>query len=81
MNLQKWNTNIDIPTNEDGQTDFTYLSSDCFHLSQKGNALMTINLWNSLFEPHNNKSTKLNPNFDDFRCPVDEHPFIRTRDN
>lgn len=32
-------SNIKIPVTEDGLSDLSYFSVDCFHLSQKTNAL------------------------------------------
>lgn len=30
--------NYTFPTTKDGYTDYSYMSADCFHFSQKGNA-------------------------------------------
>lgn len=36
--VQPFLGNVTMPTTTSGKTDFTYLSMDCFHLSQKGYA-------------------------------------------
>lgn len=45
VNLQPFVKNLEFPLKSDGNTDFSYMSTDCFHLSQKGYALgrMIIN--------------------------------------
>jgi hypothetical protein len=37
VNLVKFTENIDV-SRSDGSTDYTNLSKDCFHLSQKGHS-------------------------------------------
>lgn len=37
--------NVSIPLASDGYADMTYLSSDCFHLSQKSNSLCKYSLF------------------------------------
>lgn len=37
MNLMKYTDDIQL-SNQDGNTDYTFLSKDCFHLSQKGHS-------------------------------------------
>lgn len=39
VNLQPFIDKFDFPVTNDGSTDFTFMSEDCFHLSQKGYAL------------------------------------------
>ncbi|TGZ57433.1 hypothetical protein DBV15_11347, partial [Temnothorax longispinosus] len=51
--------NLTIPLGSDGYTDMTYLSSDCFHVSQKTNALFANSLWNNLLEPVGGRSSKV----------------------
>ncbi|XP_077262344.1 phospholipase B1, membrane-associated isoform X2 [Temnothorax americanus] len=68
--------NLKIPLASDGYTDMTYLSSDCFHVSQKTNALYANGLWNNLLEPVGAKSMKWN-NYE-FRCPTPKRPYLTT---
>lgn len=36
--FQPFAANYTFPLNDQGLTDFSYMSADCFHFSQKGNA-------------------------------------------
>ncbi|XP_016914727.2 phospholipase B1, membrane-associated-like isoform X2 [Apis cerana] len=73
--------NSKLPLTDNGYYDLSYLSIDCFHLNQKGNAQIANNLWNSLLEPVGNKSTSWTPIFEKFLCPTSERPFLMTREN
>ncbi|XP_063709363.1 phospholipase B1, membrane-associated-like [Culicoides brevitarsis] len=81
VNLHKFTTELNLPQNENGASDLSYMSSDCFHLSQKGNAAVATTLWNSLMDGHDEKKLTWNKEFEDFRCPSVEHPYLRTRSN
>ncbi|XP_011161176.1 phospholipase B1, membrane-associated [Solenopsis invicta] len=70
--------NSTIPLDSDGFTDMTYLSSDCFHISQKFNALYANSLWNNLLEPVGAKSMSWENVFHKFYCPTPERPFLTT---
>ncbi|XP_043592951.1 phospholipase B1, membrane-associated-like isoform X2 [Bombus pyrosoma] len=70
-----------VPLAKDGFADLSYLSADCFHLSQKSNALLANNLWNNLLEPVGNKSFTWTPLYERFLCPTSERPFLMTREN
>lgn len=72
---------VQFPTKSNGLHDFTYMSADCFHLSQRGYALASNALWNNMLEPIGNKSTNWKREFDDFRCPTEAQPYIFTRMN
>ncbi|PBC25529.1 Phospholipase B1, membrane-associated [Apis cerana cerana] len=74
-------SNIKIPVTEDGLSDLSYFSVDCFHLSQKTNALFANALWNNLLEPIGNKTTTFFPIFKIFLCPTSEKPYLVTRKN
>lgn len=39
-----------VPIAKDGFADLSYLSADCFHLSQKSNALCKYNGWNYIIQ-------------------------------
>ncbi|KAJ8983282.1 hypothetical protein NQ317_010532 [Molorchus minor] len=73
--------NYTFPTTTEGVTDYSYLSEDCFHFSQKGQSRFAHDLWNSLLEPFGNKSFDGSDIFEKFNCPSEEHPFIFTRRN
>lgn len=84
VNLQGFVTNLEFPLTSDGTaTDFTYMSTDCFHLSQKGYSLATNALWNNLLERNGNKTENWNWKQQPYKflCPTQESPFIFTREN
>ncbi|XP_059476394.1 phospholipase B1, membrane-associated-like [Neocloeon triangulifer] len=62
-------------------TDYSYMSIDCFHFSQKLHAVAANTLWNNLFEPPWEKTTTWKPLFQKFLCPTTERPFFVTREN
>ncbi|XP_011637054.1 phospholipase B1, membrane-associated-like [Pogonomyrmex barbatus] len=71
-------TEAQIPLASDGYTDMTYLSTDCFHITQKSNAYYASSLWNNLLEPVGTKMTKWHKPFDNFHCPTPERPYLAT---
>ncbi|XP_058460261.1 phospholipase B1, membrane-associated [Malaya genurostris] len=73
--------NLTIPSKPNGDTDFTYMSTDCFHLSQKGYARSTNALWNNMLEPVGRKTDSWEDEFTNFKCPTPEMPYLRTRGN
>ncbi|KAJ8962095.1 hypothetical protein NQ318_018049 [Aromia moschata] len=73
--------NYTFPKTERGTIDYRYLSEDCFHLSEKGQARFAHDLWNSMLEPFGKKSTDGSDVFEKFNCPSERHPFIFTRRN
>ncbi|VEN51654.1 unnamed protein product [Callosobruchus maculatus] len=73
--------NYTFPKHPDGQTNYGYLSSDCFHLSERGHARFANGVWNSLLEPFGSKSLDGSDTFSKFYCPTKEQPFIFTRRN
>ncbi|KYN40535.1 Phospholipase B1, membrane-associated [Trachymyrmex septentrionalis] len=70
--------NISIPLDSDGYSDMTYLSSDCFHVSQKTNARFANGLWNNLLETVGAKSMTWIEPFHKFHCPTLERPYLAT---
>ncbi|XP_015436568.1 PREDICTED: phospholipase B1, membrane-associated-like isoform X2 [Dufourea novaeangliae] len=74
-------TRVTIPLLEDGYADLSYLSYDCFHVSQKTNALYGNSLWNNLVEPYGNKTDHWVSITEKFLCPTPEKPFLMTREN
>ncbi|XP_059610067.1 phospholipase B1, membrane-associated-like [Phlebotomus argentipes] len=81
VNLQPFTDKLWIPSDKDNNTDFSYMSTDCFHFSQKGYARATNALWNNLLEPFSNKTQFWKTEFEDFKCPTEERPFIATKMN
>lgn len=73
--------NVKFPRKSNGNNDYSYMSVDCFHLSQKGYAIASNGLWNNMFEPYGNKSTNWKKEFSEFKCPTVEHPYIFTKKN
>ncbi|PBC31991.1 Phospholipase B1, membrane-associated [Apis cerana cerana] len=74
--------NMKVPLAEDGLTDLSYFSIDCFHLSQKSHAILAYNIWNNLLEPIGNKSDQMSYQnfFKTFLCPISERPYLMTHD-
>lgn len=81
VNLQKFTNRLVFPVHNNGNTDFSYMSMDCFHLSQRGYALASNALWNNMLEPYSNKSQTWKKEFYEFKCPTEEMPYITTREN
>ncbi|XP_003693107.1 phospholipase B1, membrane-associated-like [Apis florea] len=75
--------NIKFPLAEDGFTDLSYFSIDCFHLNQKCHAIVANHIWNNLLEPIGNKSDQISyPKIlKTFLCPTSERPYLMTREN
>ncbi|XP_050420252.1 phospholipase B1, membrane-associated-like [Adelges cooleyi] len=81
VTLQTFTEKSVVPLNRFNKSDLTYLSADCFHLSQKGYALAANALWNNMMEPVENKSSNWIKEFDRFNCPTAESPYISTWKN
>lgn len=80
VNLIKFTQDIRLPT-KFNTTDYSYLSTDCFHLSQRGHSIFALNLWNQLLTAQNERKTFATFNYNDFKCPTILHPYIRTSKN
>ncbi|XP_068085160.1 phospholipase B1, membrane-associated-like [Anabrus simplex] len=78
--FQPFTMHITFPTTGD-TTDYTYMSYDCFHLSQKTHALAANGLWNNMLQPVGNKSTNWPSLFSEFLCPSEKQPYIYTASN
>lgn len=81
VNLIKFTKNLRIPLTKDNSTDYTYVSTDCFHLSQKGHSFFAMNIWNQILTKENERRTDTSFDYNDFKCPTVQHPYIRTRSN
>ncbi|XP_063983894.1 phospholipase B1, membrane-associated-like [Diachasmimorpha longicaudata] len=68
------------PTVANGNADFRYMSADCFHFSQLGNARMTYSLWRNMLEPVGKKS-RFWTDIGVLPCPTEERPYIATMGN
>ncbi|XP_078485369.1 phospholipase B1, membrane-associated-like [Ciona intestinalis] len=68
-----------LPYTENGEVDSTYFAVDCFHLSNKGQALAGMNLWNNMLEPVGSKTTVWG--IKDLKCPTKDNPYIFTNKN
>ncbi|XP_053688658.1 phospholipase B1, membrane-associated [Sabethes cyaneus] len=73
--------NISIPDKPNGDSDLSYMSADCFHLSQKGYARASNALWNNMLEPLGRKSSTWGQEFSSFKCPSSDTPYFRTAGN
>ncbi|PAV85560.1 hypothetical protein WR25_15885 isoform A [Diploscapter pachys] len=73
----------DAVRNKKGEYNFDFYAGDTFHLSKYGNAVIAKWFWNSLFEPVNKKSTKvdLTDETSPLKCPDKNAPYIRTIGN
>lgn len=58
--------------------DTSIMAYDCIHWSQKGDAVAANALWNNMMQPEWNKTTGFKPLFQEFLCPTDENPYLRT---
>ncbi|EEB19893.1 phospholipase B, plb1, putative [Pediculus humanus corporis] len=72
---------LDFPKIRQDAADVSYLSADCYHLSQKGNARIANAIWNNMLEPVGNKSINWRDTFTRFLCPTEKHPYIFTYKN
>ncbi|KAH0953115.1 hypothetical protein HN011_004510 [Eciton burchellii] len=72
---------VKIPLTSNGFIDMTYLSNDCFHISQKANAWYANSLWDNLFQPVGAKETKMHLLFERFYCQTPERPYLATKLN
>ncbi|XP_055607010.1 phospholipase B1, membrane-associated-like isoform X2 [Uranotaenia lowii] len=80
VEYQPFIANISIPE-RNGLTDFSYMSVDCFHLSQKGYARASNALWNNMLEPIGEKTLNWEHEFSNFKCPSQDMPYLRTLNN
>lgn len=79
--VQPFTTNLSFPIGKDGNFDLSYLSADCFHISQKANARCTNAIWNNMFLPPDEKIRDWDDLFKNFACPTAKRPFIATWQN
>ncbi|KAL2737811.1 hypothetical protein V1478_001897 [Vespula squamosa] len=86
-----------ILTNLDGSLNYfdeTYLTIDCFHISQKTNSLCKYKhfqynvslkhantLWNSLLLPYEEKPTNIVTKLNTILCPTKKRPYLATYTN
>ena len=71
----------DIPKDTNGNTDFSYMSLDCFHLSQLGHARAANAYFNSMMTPEKQRMRFWTKEFEEFHCPTPQRPFISTSKN
>ncbi|XP_065072458.1 phospholipase B1, membrane-associated-like [Ochlerotatus camptorhynchus] len=81
VNYQPFGEEITIPRMKSGSSDFSYLSLDCFHFSQKGYATAANALWSNMLEPEGQKTNEPRYEFDMIRCPSQKRPYLMTREN
>ncbi|XP_011300169.1 phospholipase B1, membrane-associated-like [Fopius arisanus] len=74
---QPFFVNYTWPTLPDGTSDFRYMSTDCFHFSQLGNARMAYATWRNMLEPVGAKSHFWS-DVGTLPCPSEERPYIAT---
>lgn len=81
VNLIKFTKNLKMPLTKENATDYSYISYDCFHLSQKGHSFFAMNLWNQILTKEDERTSYTTFDYNDFKCPTERHPYIRTRKN
>ncbi|XP_033334973.2 phospholipase B1, membrane-associated [Megalopta genalis] len=81
VEMQPCLANVKFPRHKDGNIDESYFAADCFHVTQKTNALYGNCLWNNLMESYDEKSDHWLPLFQKFLCPTRERPYLVTRQN
>jgi len=74
INLIKFTMDMRLAETRNNITDYTLLSIDCIHLSQKGQSYFAMNLWNQMLTKENVRPTATNFNYEDFKCPTYENP-------
>ncbi|XP_041950493.1 phospholipase B1, membrane-associated-like [Alosa sapidissima] len=81
--LQPFLQHSAVPLIGEGQTDLSYFSLDCVHLSEKAQSEMATALWNNMLEPVGRKQFYTNLTYDRTKvhCPTEAQPFIFTRQN
>ncbi|CAG2220768.1 PLB [Mytilus edulis] len=73
---QPFFSETEVPTKEDGSTDLSYFSPDCFHLSVKGQEAAAYALLNQL----DKKRISWRPGVP-VECPDEQAPYFYTRKN
>lgn len=81
INSIMFTKNLEMPLTKDNLTDFSLISYDCFHLSQKGHSFFAMNLWNQMLTQEDRRISYTIFDYNNFKCPTENHPYIRTRKN
>ncbi|SPP86039.1 phospholipase B1, membrane-associated [Drosophila guanche] len=73
--------NMTAPRLQNGLTDWRFFSHDCFHFSQRGHAIVSNMLWNSMLLPDDRKPRPFTiPGlFESIVCPSEEQPYFVVR--
>lgn len=58
--------------------DISIMAVDCIHFSQKGHAVVANALWNNMMQSESQKVIGLKPLYQEFECPTDDNPYLRT---
>lgn len=58
--------------------EISIMAHDCINLSQKGHAVAANALWNNMMEANPTKSMGLKPLFNEFVCPTEDNPYLKT---
>lgn len=81
VNLIKFTKDLKLPILDGNKTDYSYLSQDCFHLSQKGHSIFALNLWNQMLTSESERKNDASFSYSDFKCPSSSYPYFRTIKN
>ncbi|XP_075125593.1 phospholipase B1, membrane-associated [Leptodactylus fuscus] len=80
--VQPFMEHLQIPRNEEGVPDRSYMAPDCFHFGEKAHAQGARALWKNMFEPVGQKTDNqgLDENISIF-CPPENDPYVKTVKN
>ena len=82
VNLIRFTKELKIPLkSSDKSTDYSFVSKDCFHFSQKTHSIFALNLWNQMLTTESERENRTIFSYESFKCPTKEHPYLRTRGN
>ncbi|XP_072545003.1 phospholipase B1, membrane-associated [Salminus brasiliensis] len=80
--LQPFMRDLVLPLLSNGKPDRSFFAPDCFHLSQKSQALMARSLWNNMLESISSKTASLNFQAGvTAKCPASSSSYITTSKN
>ncbi|XP_008311698.1 phospholipase B1, membrane-associated [Cynoglossus semilaevis] len=81
--LQPFLHNYFVPRVGMGESDISFFSVDCFHISDRAHSEMAVALWNNMLEPVGRKQAFNNFTYDrsKINCPSEASPFIFTKQN
>ncbi|XP_068089545.1 phospholipase B1, membrane-associated-like [Hyperolius riggenbachi] len=80
--IQPFIERLEIPLNEEGVPDRSYMAPDCFHFGEKAHTQGARALWKNMFEPVGQKTDNQGLDEDlSIVCPPQDDPFVKTAKN